>query len=115
MIRRVAIKSVQVGGRLPRFSTAGSNLTTAGAAEPLSSSAVTKPIAPVAPLVPTDVPVKLKTSTLSQRINAFLFGTGLGFAIGSYMVFEELSESNQKLEEKLASIHDRMDIIESAK
>lgn len=114
MIRRIAVYSVKGGGRFSRFSTTANNLTTGEAASP--PSAVTAPVAPVAPIVPPKaVPVNTNTSTFLQRINAFLFGAGLGFGAGSFMVFEELSTSNKILEDKLASIHDRMDMIDSGK
>lgn len=112
MIRRVAVYSVKGSGRFSRFSTTANNLKTGEAAP----SAVTAPVAPVAPVVPPKaVPVNTNTSTFFQRINAFLFGAGLGFGAGSFMVYEELSTSNKILEDKLASIHDRMDIIDSGK
>jgi hypothetical protein len=108
MIRRVAVYSVKGCGRFSRFSTTANNLTTGEAAP----SAVTAPVAP--PVPPKAVPVNTNTSTFFQRINAFLFGAGLGFGAGSFMVYEELSTSNKILEDKLASIHDRMDIIDGA-
>ena len=117
MIRRVAVYSVQVCGRFERFSTIGNNLAAADPSpSPLAPSAISKPAVPLSPSAPPKgVQVNTKTSTFSQRINAFLFGAGLGFGVGSYMVFEELSASNKILEDKLASIHDRMEIIDNAK
>ena len=112
MIRRAVVYSVKGSGRFSSFSTTANNLKTGEAAP----SAVTAPVAPVAPVVPPKaVPVNTNTSTFCQRINAFLFGAGLGFGAGSFMVYEELSTSNKILEDKLASIHDRMDIIDSGK
>jgi hypothetical protein len=52
-----------------------------------------------------------KGSSLIQRLTAFCVGAGIGFGTSFYFIYQELQESNSRIDRRLQKMEERVDAV----
>ena len=80
------------------------------------ASPSSNPVPPATITPPTPTPTTVKGgSSFFQRLTSFCVGLGVGLGTSYYFIYEELRDSNFKLERHINQLEDRLSKVEGTK